>query len=156
MGREIERKYLVKNDGWKKMSLLKKLNIEQGYLHKAKGITVRVRVTDDTAYLAIKGPPKNITREEYEYEIPRIDGVGLMKLCTPPLVKKTRHVLRDEKNQVWEVDIFKGINRGLIMAEIELESEKIIPILPDWIGDEVSFDRRYTNTYLSNHKVPRK
>lgn len=153
---EIERKYLVKSDGWKRLSLLKKIVIEQGYIHKAKGITVRVRVTDNTAFLAIKGPAKNLSREEYEYEIPRTDGIDMLKLCTPPLVRKTRHVLRDEKNQVWEVDIFKGINRGLIMAEIELESEKIIPVLPDWIGLEVSFDRRYTNTYLANHKVPRK
>lgn len=158
MAKEIEMKFLVANDKWKKMPLLKKVDIEQGYLVKSRAQTIRVRVTNDAAFLTVKGALKNLTRDEFEYEIPHADGVELLRMCATPHVRKTRHYLRDDKNQIWEIDIFKGINRGLTMAEIELEDEKQAKtlVLPEWIGTDVSHDRRYTNAYLADHKVPRR
>lgn len=153
---EIERKYLVKGDGWKRLTLLKKVNIEQGYLSKSRNMTVRIRVTDDTAYITLKGKRTDISCSEHEYEIPHEDGVELIQHSITPLVKKTRHYVRDEKGQVWDVDVFKGINRGLTMAEIELGDAKQAVHLPSWIGTEVSHDKRYTNVYLAENKVPRK
>lgn len=156
MATEIEMKFLVANDKWKKMPLIKKVEIEQGYLQKSRAQTIRIRVTDDTAFLTIKGAVKNLSRDEFEYEIPHADGVEMLRMCPTPHVRKTRHYLRDDKNQIWEIDIFKGINRGLTLAEIELEDEKQKVILPEWIGTDVSHDRRYTNVYLADHKVPRR
>lgn len=155
MANEIERKFLVKGDGWKKLTLLKKVNIEQGYLTKTRNITVRIRVTDDSAYLTIKGKKVDITVPEYEYEIPHADGVELIASSVTPLVRKVRHYVRDDKGQVWDIDVFKGINRGLTMAEIELTDAKQVVLLPSWIHAEVSHDKRYANTYLAEHKVPR-
>lgn len=156
MATEIERKFLVAGTGWKKLDLLKKVEIEQGYLHKSRECAIRVRVADSTGYMALKSKRVDIECEEYEYEIPVADAKAMMKYAVGPTVKKTRHYCRDAKNQVWEIDIFKGINRGLTMAEIELDSKKQVVDLPTWVGTEVSHDRRYTNVYLSEHKVPKK
>lgn len=155
MAVEIERKFLVKGEGWKKLTLLKKVNIEQGYLTKTRNMTVRIRVTDDTAFITIKGKRVDLACPEYEYEIPRADGVDLLEFSVTPLVRKTRHYVRDEKGQVWDIDVFKGINRGLTMAEFEMTSSKQTVILPPWIGAEVSNDKRYANSFLAEHKVPR-
>ena len=156
MAKEIERKYLVKNDNWKKCSLLKKVNLKQGYISKSIQHQIRVRVMDDEATLTIKGPKKGLTRDEFEYNIPAKDGVELLKMSVTPVISKTRYYVRDDIQQVWEVDVYKGTNRGLVVAEIELESEKQIIMKPAWIGKEVTHDRRYTNTYVAEHKVPKR
>lgn len=155
MARETERKFIVTGDGWKKLTLLKKYNIEQGYIHSSTDISTRVRLTDDEAWLTIKANGRGITRDEFEYSIPHADGTQLIKKA-PKTLKKIRHYLRDEKNQVWEVDIFRGLNRGLILVEIELPSTKTRVEIPDWVGREVSTDAEYFNTYLVDHKVARK
>lgn len=156
MSIEIERKYLVAGDGWKKLSLIKKLEIEQGYLLIEKAKTVRVRVTQDQAFITVKASigKKTMSRREYEYEIPHAEGVEMMTLC-PDRVTKTRHVLRDDKNQIWEVDIFKKHLRGLKVVEIELPDEKQQIHLHPWIGKEVTDDNRYTNAYLAEHLAPK-
>jgi CYTH domain-containing protein len=155
MAQEIERKFLVKGDGWKKLTLLKKVEIEQGYLSKSRNMTVRIRVTDTTAFITIKGKRVDLTCDEFEYEIPHADGVALIAQSVTSLVRKTRSYVRDDKGQVWDIDVFKGINRGLTMAEFEMTSTKQVVHLPPWISTEVSHDKRYVNTYLAEHKVPR-
>ena len=156
MAKEIERKYLVKNDTWKKCSLLKKLHIKQGYISKSVQHQIRVRVMDDEATLTIKGPRKGLTRDEFEYTIPVSDGQQLAKMSCTPVISKTRYYVRDEAQQVWEVDVYKGINRGLVVAEIELATEKQSVKLPLWVGREVTHDKRYTNTHVAEHKVPKR
>ena len=156
MAKEIERKFLVKTDTWKRATLLKKVNIKQGYIARTPLGVVRVRVTDDDARITIKGPRKGLTRTEFEYTIPVKDGQQLMEMSTTPVISKTRYYVRDDIQQVWEVDVFKGTNKGLVMAEIELASEKQSVKLPTWLGKEVSKDKRYTNTYIAEHKVPKR
>jgi CYTH domain-containing protein len=155
MAQEIERKFLVKGTAWKNETILKVVEVDQGYLMKSRNMNIRVRLAGDTAFLTVKGKRVDISSPEYEYEIPMADALELIELSVTPRVRKTRHYVRDIKNQVWEVDVFKGVNRGLVMAEIELPSAKTIVTLPAWIGTEVSHDKRYANTYLAEHKVPR-
>ena len=155
MAKEIERKFIVAKDGWKKLDLLKKHNIEQGYILNIADLAVRIRTSDDEAWLTIKTNGRGITRDEYEYQIPHADGLALIKKAAVTL-KKVRHYVRDEKNQLWEIDVFKGLNRGLVLAEIELLSARTHVDLPTWLGREVSEDAHYFNTYLVDHKVPTK
>lgn len=152
---EIERKFLVNGDEWKKLTLVRKTPIEQGYIITNGVTSVRIRLTDSQAFMTIKGSQKGLTRKEFEYELPFDDGQELIKMCEKPTVKKTRHYVVDKNNQLWEIDIFKGINRGLVLAEIELESEKQPVIIPTWIGAEVSYDERYRNTNLAFNRVPK-
>ena len=154
MGQETERKFLVKSKGWESLKLIKKVSIKQGYLSKDRNATVRVRVTDDAAFITIKGPTHNITCDEFEYEIPHADGLLLLLHCPLPHIVKSRRYVRDAHNQLWEIDAFKGVNKGLKMVEIELTSEDEVVVIPDWVGREVSHDRRYKNTYLAENKVP--
>ena len=153
MAVEIERKFLVHDNMWKSLFLIKKVEIKQGYLHKTRNTTTRIRVADDLGYLTIKGPRVDIECAEYEYEVPLADAIEIMKMCIGPCIKKTRHYIRDEYDQVWDIDVFKGINRGLTIAEIELTSKNQLINIPSWVSTEVSHDRRYTNAYLADHKV---
>ena len=153
---EIERKFLVADSGWKTHTLVKKVAIEQGYFITGENSpVVRIRVTDSQAFMTIKSNHRGMTRKEFEYEIPFADGEELIKACEKPTIKKTRHYTVDNFNQLWEIDIFKGVNKGLILAEIELESEKQPVIIADWLGREVTDDARYRNTALAATKVPK-
>ncbi|MBK7230347.1 MAG: CYTH domain-containing protein [Ignavibacteriales bacterium] len=146
MGIEIERKYLVKSDEWKS-SGVKKL-YQQGYLLIDKTKTIRVRTIEDTAYLTIKGASSGISRSEFEYEIPVEDAKFMLaNLCEKPIIEKYRTKI--ELNElIWEVDEFVGDNTGLIIAEVELKNEYQKIVLPDWIGEEVSGNPKYNNSYL--------
>ena len=149
MGTEIERKYLVKNDGWRAGPPGKPYR--QGYLISDGARTVRVRRAGDQCYLTIKGPAVGIARAEYEYEIPGADADAILaSLTVGALVDKVRH-RRPHAGLVWEVDEFLGDNAGLIVAEVELtDSDQSVP-LPDWVGEEVTADPRYSNAALSRH-----
>jgi len=155
MPKEIERKFLVTGTGWKKLDLLKKQEITQGYLCSANDVTVRVRTTEDEAWLTVKMDSDGIERNEFEYAIPHDHGKSMLKKATS-IVKKVRHYVRDARNQLWEVDVFRGKNRGLIMAEIELPSARTSVDVPSWLGREVSLDPQYRNTYIAEHKVATK
>ncbi|MCF0197941.1 MAG: CYTH domain-containing protein [Bacteroidaceae bacterium] len=149
MGLEIERKFLV--EGEFKHLATSHSHIEQGYILSAKGRTVRVRIRDDKGYLTIKGPSNadGISRYEWEKEIPLDEAQELMKLCEPGRVDKIRYLIPSpEGRYTWEVDEFFGENEGLIMAEIELESEDATFEKPDFIGREVTGDRRFYNGHL--------
>lgn len=149
MGLEIERKYLVKNDKWKS-SITKSHIIKQGYLNSHPERTVRVRLYDNQGVLTIKGKSENLTRKEYEYDIPDFEAKALLELCEKPLIEKTRHLCQHD-GHVWEVDVFEGDNVGLTLAEIELTRESEEFSIPEWAGKEVSTDPRYFNSALIKH-----
>jgi len=146
MGKEIERKFLVKGDSWRSQAHGKRYR--QGYLSTVKERTVRVRVAGDQGYVTIKGITIGDTRPEYEYEIPLADANEMIdKLCERPFIEKTRYRI-PQGEVVFEVDEFEGVNHGLIVAEVELKSEDQKFDKPGWLGDEVSNDPRYFNANL--------
>ncbi len=150
MAQEIERKFLVSGEF---KSLAKKaLTIKQGYLCANAGRTVRVRVRDDRGFLTIKGRSDvaGLSRFEWEKEISAEDAESLLLLCEPGIVDKTRYLV-DFAGHTFEVDEFHGENQGLVMAELELVSEDEPYQRPEWLGEEVTGDRRYYNAYLSKH-----
>lgn len=146
MGKEIERKFLVAGDAWRKLST--GTLYRQGYLSTVKERTVRVRTIDDKGFLTIKGITVGATRAEYEYEIPVKDANAMLNdLCERPLIEKKRYKI-EHQGFIWEVDEFKGENQGLILAEIELSNENEKFSLPEWIGEEVAGNPEYFNSNL--------
>jgi len=146
MPREIERKYRVKGNGWRDHGA--GVPYRQGYLSTVAERTVRVRLIRDKGYLTIKGITVGATRAEYEYQIPADEASEMLdNLCERPLIEKTRYRVEHE-GLTWEVDEFDGDNAGLIIAEVELDEEDQAIVLPDWIGEEVTADRRYYNANL--------
>lgn len=147
-GLEIERKFLVKGDGYKQQAYSSS-RIKQGYICSGHGRTVRVRIRDARGYLTIKGPAKNggFGRYEFEKEITLTEAEELMRLCEPGMIDKTRYLVKSGKH-IFEVDEFYGENEGLVMAEVELGSEDEPYEKPDFIGKEVTGDRRYYNSHL--------
>ena len=146
MGVEIERKFLIRGDGWRRTAA--GTLYRQGYLSTSADRSVRVRTQGGKAVLTVKGKSRGARRLEFEYEIPRQDADQLLdELCLRPLIEKTRHVL-EHGGLVWEVDEFHGDNDGLVVAEVELESEDQPLELPPWVGDEVTDDPRYLNANL--------
>jgi len=149
MGVEIERKFLVKTDSWRFPE--KKMKLVQGYLNSGKERTVRVRTMEDRGFLTIKGITTGAVRSEWEYEIPYGDAREMLeKLCEVPLIEKVRCKIRYH-GLIWEVDEFLGENLGLVVAEVELESENQPFDRPRWVGREVTGDARYFNSSLVRH-----
>lgn len=150
MNQEIERKYLVTSDCYKQIAV-DHHHIRQGYISREKTGTVRVRISDDKAYLTIKGKPAagHFARYEWEKEIDVTDAVELIKLCQGTIIDKTRWIVpAKEEGLKWEVDEFHGKHEGLVVAEIELESEEQVVELPTFVGKEVTDDRRYYNANM--------
>ena len=146
MGTEIERKFLVRDDSFR--SLAQGTRYRQGYLNSVKERVVRVRTIDDKGFLTIKGITTGATRAEYEYEIPVKEAEAMLdELCEQPLIEKNRYKIA-HKGFTWEVDEFFGENQGLILAEVELESEDQPYDKPEWITDEVTGDPKYFNSNL--------
>ncbi|MGC4017119.1 MAG: CYTH domain-containing protein [Luteolibacter sp.] len=145
MGQEIERKFLVAGSGWNDGSPGKRMT--QGYLSLDPDRTVRVRLAGDEAWITIKGRAQGLVRQEFEYAIPADEARELLLLCTASVIDKTRHRV-EHAGHLWEVDIFHGDNEGLVVAEVEMESEDVEVPLPEWVGQEVSDDRRYLNSRL--------
>jgi adenylate cyclase len=148
MGLEIERKFLVDHEKWKHVIKPKGTPYRQGYLLNDNLRTIRVRVTDKKGYITLKGATSGISRKEFEYAIPLVDGVELLDDFAKSHVEKVRFRIRF-KGKLWEVDEFSGDNTGLILAEIELKDEKEGFDKPAWITREVSDDERYYNSNLS-------
>ena len=146
MGKEIERKFLVVGDRWR--SLVRGMRYRQGYLSTVKERTVRVRTVDNRGTLTIKGISVGATRREYEYEIPAVEADEMIDhLCEKPIIEKNRYKI-PIGDVTWEVDEFLGVNEGLIVAEVELQSEDQSFARPDWIGEEVTSDPKYFNANL--------
>lgn len=151
MKQEIERKFLVRDDSWRQQAA-GGVSCRQGYMSSGPaGATVRVRLMDNRGFLTIKGPTEGISRAEFEYEIPADDAEQMMEtLCGERIVSKTRYFLPMD-GMTWEIDEFSGENSGLILAEVELNSEGQSFTKPAWLGKEVSLDSRYTNAALSRN-----
>lgn len=148
MAQEIERKFIVTSEGWTSLAKSSSL-IRQGYLSSNAKATVRVRTWDEArAAITLKGPSKGASRAEYEYEIPIEDARELMELARPNTVEKRRHIV-PFGGLTWEIDVFEGRHQGLIIAEVELETEDHEVELPDWVGAEVTYDDRYFNASLA-------
>ena len=147
---EIERKFLVCGDF--RSGAVSSTRIRQAYINSEGGRTVRVRIRDDKAYLTIKGPSLDggLSRFEWEIEIPLADAEQLMRLRVTPLVDKRRYLV-PFGGHTFEVDEFYGDNEGLVMAEVELASVDEAFECPDWLGAEVTGDRRYYNSHLARH-----
>jgi CYTH domain-containing protein len=150
-GLEIERKFLVRNDGYKRQAFCSS-RIQQGYICSGHGRTVRVRIRDNRGYLTIKGPSnaEGLSRYEFEKEITLDEAEHLMALCELGGIEKTRWLVKSG-NHTFEVDEFLGDNEGLVMAEVELGSEDESFEKPDFIGEEVTGDRRYYNAHLTKY-----
>lgn len=147
-GWEIERKFLVRKGDAYKHAAFSSSHIRQGYI-AADGATVRVRTRDDKAYLTIKGKSVNggITRYEFEKEITPEEALHLLELCKGGVIDKRRYLVKSGEH-VFEVDEFYGDNEGLVIAEVELEREDESYEKPDFIGREVTGDRRFYNSHL--------
>jgi adenylate cyclase len=145
---EIERKFLVKGTGWRKEAH-ESWSIEQGYLAKSAATTIRVRVRDGKhGSVTIKSRSHDISRHEFEYEVPIKDARALLRLCGDARLSKRRYrVARGDL--IWEIDEFRGRHRGLVIAEVELTRRNQKIELPDWIGKDVSTTRKYQNSYLA-------
>lgn len=153
MATEIERKFLVVGDQWRRLAA--GTRYRQGYLASEAGKTVRVRIAGEQAFLTIKGITQGLARSEFEYPIPLEDAQTMLDtLCEPPLIEKVRYKIPWE-GLLWEVDEFQGENQGLIVAEVELTEASQQVTLPDWIGLEVSEDPRYYNSNLSKYPFRR-
>jgi len=148
---EIERKFLVKSEAFKKNSFDKN-EISQGYLNSNPERTVRVRIKGNQGYLTIKGKGNEtgLSRFEWEKEIPVNEARTLLELCESGVINKTRYEIKFG-NHVYEVDEFFGENEGLFLAEIELQSEDEAFVKPDWLGEEVTNNKKYYNSYLSKN-----
>lgn len=149
MGIEIERKFLI--DINKVDTLKNGCQIKQGYIQTIDHTSVRVRIRDKEAFLTIKSKNTGISKLEFEYAIPMQDAQDMLNnLCQTSFIDKTRYLLKHE-GHLWEIDIFEGSNKGLVVAEIELESEDEVFTLPDWVTKEVTDDTRYFNSNLIEH-----
>jgi CYTH domain-containing protein len=147
MATEIERKFLVVDQSYKKQA--DGVYCRQGYICAEKERTIRVRIMGDNGYLTLKGPAKNITRPEFEYSIPLKDAEELIEnFCRYSLVEKKRYILNHEGKE-WAVDEFLGENQGLVIAEIELKNEEESFLYPSWLGKEVTNETRYFNANLA-------
>lgn len=149
MAKEIEKKFLVKSFEWKNQAA--GVAYRQGYLSTVKERTVRVRTVGEKGFLTIKGLTVGVTRSEFEYEIPAADANAMLNdLCERPLIEKNRYKVA-HAGLTWEIDEFFGENKGLVVAEVELQDEHQKIELPAWIGEDVSGDPRYFNANLIKH-----
>ncbi len=150
MGKEIERKFLLHLEEWKKLIKPAGKHLRQGYISNNPEKTIRIRIAENQAWLTIKGITIGASRLEYEYEIPLNEAAELLDNFCESELEKTRYEI-DYKGKTWEIDVFSGDNDGLIVAEIELLSEEETFERPIWIEAEVTADKRYYNANLTIH-----
>lgn len=149
MGKEIERKFLVKDFSFKEDAFRSDF-IKQGYISVLPEKSVRIRIKNKQAFLTIKGKTTGFTRAEFEYEIPLHDAQQMLEMFCDTIIDKERFFIKHDEF-TWEVDVFYGDNEGLVLAEIELNSEKTSFETPDWAGKEVTGDVKYYNANLIKH-----
>ncbi|WP_298365541.1 CYTH domain-containing protein [uncultured Lutibacter sp.] len=149
MGLEIERKFLVKGEF--KKHAIQKIKISQGFLSTVPERTVRIRLTNEKGFITVKGIGNNsgTTRFEWEKEISKIEAESLLKLCEPNIIEKYRYIVPVNNDLFFEVDEFIGLNKGLVVAEIELPSENTVYEKPIWLGKEVTGKKQYYNSAIA-------
>lgn len=145
--KEIEYKFLVDHEAWKDCEKPEPEEIIQTYVARTETTTVRIRTKGKKAYLTLKGKTVGRTRSEYEYEIPVAEALEMMEQFTTKSLRKLRYHI-PHNGRVWEVDVFQGKLEGLIIAELEVESEEESFDLPDWVTHDVSDDPQYFNSVL--------
>jgi CYTH domain-containing protein len=139
---EIERKFLIANDDWRR-SVIGSVAIRDGMVALYKDRKVRVRISEGTATITLKGPRAGIRRDEFEYEIPLADAERMLAaICDKEVLEKRRYFV-EATSAIWFVDVYSGVLDGVMLAEIELRQENETPVLPSWIGREVTGDLRY-------------
>ena len=152
MAIEIERKFLLRNDEWRNY-IQSSSTLRQGYILYADDRNLRIRIKNDTgAKLTVKIGSSSYVRSEFEYEIALDDAFSMLDQAQGIVIEKTRHLVHWD-NHMWEIDEFSGAYLGLITAEVELESTEDEPTIPDWIGEEVTSDRRYSNQTLATEDM---
>jgi adenylate cyclase len=148
MAIEIEHKFLLRNNDWRQ-NITRSVQYQQGYLSSKASSSIRIRISDEKAWLNIKSATIGTHRHEYEYEIPLQDANEIINtLCSKPIIKKTRYIVINDTN-TWEIDEFHEENKGLIIAEIELKEIGESFLKPHWLGEEVTRDTRYYNNNLA-------
>jgi adenylate cyclase len=148
MAVEIERKFLIRDDAWRR-EVVSSSRIIQGYL-TGDGNTVRVRLRDDDAFLTVKGRPSGLSRSEFEYPIPKADAEKMLaEMALFTAVEKIRYIVPAAGGLCWEIDEYLKENAPLFTAEIELPSEDTPVVLPEWLGREITGEKIYTNRFLS-------
>jgi adenylate cyclase len=148
MAMEIERRFLVQGDAWRTLGV--PCEYHQGYLSVEPERVVRVRVVGEQAWLTLKAKVTDVSRYEFEYAIPKEDALTILgTMCPMQVIKQRTRV--EFAGQIWEIDEFSGVNSGLVLAEIELTSEEEAFEIPDWIGQEITQDGRFSNAYLAHH-----
>ena len=148
MAIEIERKFLVKKNSWTRPN--EGTLYIQGYLSSSPETTVRIRIAGKIGFITIKGKTTGFSREEFEYEIPVEDAEILLKKCKNAPIKNIRYKVL-LTGTLWEIDEFLEENSGLLMAEVELPDEKASFFRPEWLGREVTDDKRYHNSHIAQH-----
>jgi adenylate cyclase len=154
MATERERKFLVVGDGWRK-GVVRARAIRQAYLASTPHAAIRVRISDGVkAMLTIKSAEPGMERSEYEYEVPPADAEAMLALRTGNIIDKRRHVV-PAGDLEWEIDVFTGAHAGLVLAEIELPARDSVFEKPEWLGEEVTGDRRYYNASMALEEKPK-
>ena len=154
MATEIERKFLVVNDQWRE-HVLSESRLKQGYLANQINASIRVRIGNGKAHLNIKSTTIGVSRSEFEYEVPTEDAEAMLReVAQQPFIDKTRYKVRCG-DHVWDLDVFEGENRGLVVAEVELAHENEPFEMPPWAGEEVSGEAKYYNVNLVAHPFSR-
>lgn len=149
MAKEIERKFII--DISQLGELKSGVEIKQGYISTTDNSTVRIRLSGDKAFLTLKGENTGTARSEFEYEIPVNDANEILaELCSGPIIEKTRYLV-EHSAHTWEVDIFRGDNEGLIIAEVEMQSENERVDIPAWVTKEVTCQAKYYNSNILNN-----
>lgn len=146
---EIERRFLLKDENWRHFASSPQ-RLQQGYISVEKECTIRVRIINDQAWLTLKGYISDISRSEFEYPIPLNEAQAMMATLCPFKIEKKRYQITYQ-NHLFEIDEYLGENAPLLLAEIELPSEDSDFARPEWLGEEITFDGRFTNAYLSRH-----
>ena len=149
MALEIERKFLLANDDWKR-EVIKSERLRDGLIGRFGEGKIRVRLTENNAWLTIKGPREGISRPEFEYEIPRADAEYMLRtFCQgDPVLEKVRHTV-PFGGLNWTIDVYMGPLNGVVLAEVELERPDQQPRLPPWVGEEVTNDPRFQKGVLA-------
>ncbi|WP_316831335.1 CYTH domain-containing protein [Pedobacter aquatilis] len=150
MAKEIERKFLLNRAAWEKLEKPIGKQLRQGYILAEPHKTIRVRIADNKGWLTIKGISTGATRLEFEYEIPMGEAIELLDNFSENELEKVRYEIAHE-GKLWEIDVFSGDNEGLIVAEIELTTEDEEFELPAWIAEEVTHEKKYYNSNLTQH-----
>ncbi|MGK6311835.1 CYTH domain-containing protein [Neorhizobium sp. DT-125] len=152
MAKEIERKFLVKGDGWRS-EVSSSSAFLQAYVASGDDRSVRIRIMDGArARLTIKLGRNLVARDEFEYDIPLADAEEMSANAVGIVLEKTRHEVLHE-GYTWEVDVYEGTYKGLVVAEVEMEDEDAEPELPDWVGEEITGDRRYSNVVMATEDL---